>query len=45
VEARARSQLGLMKPGEVFYQVVMPPPGSSAAAPPPAPATASSIGH
>jgi cell division protein FtsB len=45
VEARARSQLGLMKPGEVFYQVVMPPPGSSAAAQPPAPATASSIGH
>ena len=36
VEARARSQLGLIKPGEVFYQVVMPPSGSSAAALPPA---------
>lgn len=45
VEARARSQLGLMKPGEVFYQVVMPPPGSTAAAPQPAPAAASSSGH
>jgi cell division protein FtsB len=45
VEARARSQLGLMKPGEVFYQVVMPPPGSSVAAPQAAPATASSTGH
>jgi cell division protein FtsB len=44
VEARARSQLGLMKPGEVFYQVVMPP-GSSVAAPQAAPATASSTGH
>lgn len=45
VEARARSQLGLIKPGEVFYQVVMPAPGSSAAKPPPAPAAASSPGH
>ena len=35
VEARARSQLGLIKPGEVFYQVVMPPSGSSVAVPPP----------
>jgi len=34
VEARARSQLGLIKPGEVFYQVVMPPSGSRVAAPP-----------
>lgn len=46
VEARARSQLGLIKPGEVFYQVVMPPSGSSIAAPPPpttaAPPSASS---
>ena len=25
VEARARSQLGLIKPGEVFYQVVNAP--------------------
>lgn len=36
VEARARSQLGLVKPGEVFYQVVTTPPGSSTAPPPPA---------
>jgi cell division protein FtsB len=26
VEERARSELGLVKPGEVFYQVVEPPP-------------------
>lgn len=45
VEARARSHLGLIKPGEVFYQVVMPPPGSSVATPPPVPAAASSAGH
>ncbi|HEX5487693.1 MAG TPA: cell division protein FtsB [Rhodanobacteraceae bacterium] len=36
VEARARSQLGLVKPGEVFYQVVTPPTGASVAPPPPA---------
>ncbi|MGH8235054.1 MAG: cell division protein FtsB [Rhodanobacteraceae bacterium] len=36
VEARARSQLGLIKPGEVFYQVVTTPPGTSTATPPPA---------
>lgn len=35
VEARARSQLGLIKPGEVFYQVVMTSSGSSVAMPPP----------
>lgn len=34
VEARARSQLGLIKPGEVFYQVVMPPASASSASPP-----------
>ncbi|MGH8191616.1 MAG: cell division protein FtsB [Rhodanobacteraceae bacterium] len=34
VEARARSQLGLVKPGEVFYQVVTAPSGTSAAATP-----------
>lgn len=34
VEARARSQLGLIKPGEVFYQVVIAPPGTSVAPPP-----------
>ena len=27
IEERARSELGLIKPGEVFYQVVEPPPG------------------
>lgn len=39
VEARARSQLGLIKPGEVFYQVVTPPAGAASAA---SPATAAS---
>jgi cell division protein FtsB len=32
VEARARGELGLIKPGETFYQVV-PKPATSAAAP------------
>lgn len=37
VESRARLQLGLIKPGEVFYQVVNTPAGaSSTTAPPPA---------
>jgi len=36
VEARARSQLGLVKPGEVFYQVVNTPAGAASSAPPPA---------
>ncbi|MGH8182310.1 MAG: cell division protein FtsB [Rhodanobacteraceae bacterium] len=47
VEARARSQLGLIKPGEVFYQVVNGRAGVASVAPPPAsstaPAPASSI--
>ena len=30
VEMRARSELGLIKPGEVFYQVVGPAPTSTA---------------
>lgn len=30
IEARARSELGLIKPGETFYQVVTPAPGASA---------------
>ncbi|MDA3914121.1 cell division protein FtsB [Oleiagrimonas sp.] len=30
VEARARSELGLIKPGETFYQVVKPASSSSA---------------
>lgn len=45
-EARARSQLGLIKPGEVFYQVVNGPARAASAAPPSAssvaPAPASS---
>ena len=45
-EARARSQLGLIKPGEVFYQVVNGPAGATSAKPPSAssvaPAPASS---
>lgn len=36
VEERARSELGMVKPGEIFYQVVEPAPG---AAPAPAPET------
>jgi cell division protein FtsB len=34
VEARARSQLGLVKPGEVFYQVVTGPAGAASTASP-----------
>lgn len=33
IEARARSELGLVKPGETFYQVVSPAPGASAPQP------------
>ncbi|HET9835579.1 MAG TPA: cell division protein FtsB [Rhodanobacteraceae bacterium] len=33
IEARARSELGLIKPGETFYQVVSPAPGASAPQP------------
>ena len=33
VEERARSELGMVKPGEVFYQVVEPGPGAAAPAP------------
>jgi cell division protein FtsB len=36
VEARARSQLGLIKPGEVFYQVVTGPAPAASVAPVPA---------
>jgi len=41
VEARARTELGLIKPGETFYQVVEQPanPGSV-----PPPSTTSSAG-
>lgn len=38
IEARARTELGLIKPGEVFYQVVDPPAGSASTLPPPPPA-------
>lgn len=31
VEERARSELGMVKPGEVFYQVIEPPKGGGAA--------------
>ncbi len=34
VESRARSQLGLIKPGEVFYQVVSSPAGAASVAAP-----------
>ena len=44
VEARARSQLGLIKPGEVFYQVVDTPAGAASAAPPSA-ASVQASGH
>jgi len=47
VEARARSQLGLIKPGEVFYQVVNGPAAAASSTTSPAssvaPAPASSI--
>ena len=45
VEARARSQLGLIKPGEVFYQVVNPPTGAASTAPLPAPTSVPASGR
>ncbi|WP_158884256.1 cell division protein FtsB [Rhodanobacter sp. L36] len=42
VEARARTELGLIKPGEVFYQVVEQPAGAGSSTPPAAAATAGS---
>jgi len=42
VEARARTELGLIKPGEVFYQVVERPAGAASALPPPPPAAPAS---
>lgn len=41
IEARARTELGLIKPGEVFYQVVEPP---ASVASTPQPAVAASVG-
>ena len=43
VEARARSQLGLIKPGEVFYQVVTTPSGAASNAPPAATTAATPV--
>ncbi|MEO8748251.1 MAG: cell division protein FtsB [Rhodanobacter sp.] len=42
IEARARNELGLIKPGELFYQVVEQPAGTSSSLPPPPPASPSS---
>ncbi|MBN8714205.1 MAG: cell division protein FtsB [Xanthomonadales bacterium] len=42
IEARARTELGLIKPGELFYQVVESPAGAASTLPPPPPATPSS---
>ena len=42
VEARARTELGLIKPGEVFSQVVDPPAHAGSALPPPPPAAPAS---
>jgi cell division protein FtsB len=42
VEARARTELGLIKPGEVFYQVVEQPAHAGSALPPPPAAPAGS---
>ncbi|WP_426699806.1 cell division protein FtsB [Rhodanobacter sp. Col0626] len=40
VEARARTELGLIKPGEVFYQVVEQPAVAGSVSPPPPPPAA-----
>jgi len=42
VEARARTELGLIKPGETFYQVVEQPANSASASTPPATSSAGS---
>ena len=33
VEERARAELGMTRPGEVFYQVIEPPPSNDKSAP------------
>lgn len=45
VAARARAQLGLIKPGEVFYQVVAVPSGATSAGAPPTAAAGRPAGH
>lgn len=45
VEARARNELGLIKPGETFYQVDERPAGASSTLPLPPPATPPAGGH
>ena len=42
VEARARTELGLIKPGETFYQVVEQPANAASASTPPATSSAGS---
>lgn len=44
VEARARTELGLIKPGETFYQVVEPPAAASSMQPA-APSSAAQAGQ
>jgi cell division protein FtsB len=41
VEARARAELGLIKPGETFYQVVEKPANAASVAAPATPGTSS----
>jgi cell division protein FtsB len=45
VEARARTELGLIKSGETFYQVVEPPAGVATVLPPATPTSAAQAGQ
>ena len=45
VEARARTELGLIKPGETFYQVVDSPAASATSAPPASSSSAAKAGQ
>ncbi|HEX5961455.1 MAG TPA: cell division protein FtsB [Rhodanobacteraceae bacterium] len=45
VAARARSQLGLIRPGEVFYQVVATPAGAASVAVPASAPSPEASGH